>query len=102
MPAELGNIGKRLRCARIFGAGLSLRDAARFLEMPNSRLRDIEMGREEPVVWVAERMFRVYGYFEGMREDTYLTPERAQSLWDEYIARQRRDNFRRGNNPRVA
>lgn len=101
MPAELDGLCERLRVARV-EAGLSFREAARCLEMPPSRLSDLENGREEPYIGTAERMFRVYGYFAG-RKTTGIefTPQQIQSLWDDFKSQERRDSFWRGS-PRRA
>jgi transcriptional regulator with XRE-family HTH domain len=88
MP-ELDGIGERLRLARI-DAGLGLREAATFLEMSPRRLSDIENLREEPIIATAERMFRVYGYFEGRKiAGREFTMPELSSLWEEYRSRNR-------------
>jgi transcriptional regulator with XRE-family HTH domain len=89
-PAELYGYGKRLRVARI-ESGLALREASRFLEMPPSRLSDLENGREEPHIGLVERMFRVYGYFQGRKiAGREFTPQEIDSLWQEHLTRKAR------------
>ena len=101
MPAELDGIGERLRVARI-EAGLTLRDAARFLEMVPSRLSDLEHDRQEPYIWHAERMYQVYGFFQARKiAGRDFTRSELDSLWDEYQTARRRERFWRGS-PRRA
>ena len=58
-------VGELLRVARIDGAYISLRDAAKALGYKPSELSDIEWSRVEPTDEEANRMLRYYDTKDG-------------------------------------